>query len=307
MSIQILHKGLSDTIQDLGRYGYQHLGIQPGGCMDTLSAALANYILQNDIHTPVIELHFPSSQIQFLDNHIICITGANFVPLINEKSIALHKPISVQKNDVLSMLQPIEGNIAYIAIKGNLNEPKWLNSYATNGKRLEKEDFFHFEKDPASQQLNSFTKEHHVANITEQIQSHLFSNNAPIRFLPGPAWQDLHEKALLHLLNSSFSITSQRNRMGYQLNGPALNLNVPNSYLSSAVTRGTIQLLPNGELIVLMADHQTIGGYANLGQIILVDLPRFAQMKTAQTFKFSLTHLEEAQTLYRKMYATFKY
>jgi antagonist of KipI len=97
MSIKILHKGLADSIQDIGRYGFQHLGIQPNGCMDLLSASLANSILQNDIHTPVIELHFPSSQIQFLEDGIICITGANFVPVLNEKSIALYKPILVKK------------------------------------------------------------------------------------------------------------------------------------------------------------------------------------------------------------------
>ena len=141
----------------------------------------------------------------------------------------------------------------------------------------------------------------------EQIQGHLFSNHTPIRILPGPAWQDLDENAIHHFLNSNFTITKQRNRMGYQLQGAHLNLNIPNTYLSSAVTRGTIQLLPNGELIVLMANHQTIGGYANLGQIILVDLPRFAQMKIGIPFSFSLTNLDTAQTLYRSMYAPFKY
>jgi antagonist of KipI len=124
MSIKILHKGLSDSIQDNGRYGYQHLGIQTNGCIDLLSASLANYILQNDTNAPVIELHFPSSEITFLDEHIICISGANFVPVLNEKSVSLNKPIAVCKNDVLTMLQPLEGTIAYVAIKGNYNEPK---------------------------------------------------------------------------------------------------------------------------------------------------------------------------------------
>jgi antagonist of KipI len=95
--------------------------------------------------------------------------------------------------------------------------------------------------------------------------------------------------------------------MGYHLSGPLLHLSKPNTNLSSAVTMGTLQLLPNGSIIVLMADHQTIGGYANLGQIILVDLPRFAQMKSGVSFKFKITNLETAQTLYKKMYAPFKY
>ena len=95
--------------------------------------------------------------------------------------------------------------------------------------------------------------------------------------------------------------------MGYHLLGPELNLNIPNAYLSSAVTMGTLQLLPNGNVIVLMADHQTIGGYANLAQIILVDLPRFAQMKLGVSFKLNVTNLETAQTLYKEMYAPFKH
>jgi antagonist of KipI len=303
MSIKILHKGLADSIQDKGRYGYQHIGIQPNGCMDMLSASLANFILQNDLNAPVIEMHFPSSELKFLDNHIICISGANFVPVINNKSIALHQPIIVYKNDVLSMLQPLEGNIAYIAIKGKYDAPDWLNSKSYNARRFIKDENLNFSV-PINDTTIELSKNNLNTPLVEQVQSQIFSNNKSIRILPGPAFEALDSN---DLLKASFKISSQRNRMGYHLLGPKLNLKIPNAYLSSAVTRGTLQLLPNGDLIVLMADHQTIGGYANLGQIILVDLPRFAQMKTGQPFTFSKISLEEAQTLYQKMYAPFKY
>jgi antagonist of KipI len=306
MSIKILHKGLVDSIQDIGRYGFQHLGIQPNGCMDLLSASLANSILQNDIHTPVIELHFPSSQIQFLEDGIICITGANFVPVLNEKSIALYKPILVKKNDVLSMLQPLEGSIAYVGIKAVYDSPKWLNSHSFNTAKLKTEDVLPFSMHPSNPIIAMQTLNENLNHARiEQVHNNIFSNTNPIRILPGPAWQDVNENALNELMNTPFTISAQRNRMGYPLTGPKLNLNIPNAYLSSAVTRGTLQLLPSGDLIVLMADHQTIGGYANLGQIILVDLPRFAQMKTGISFKFSVANLETAQTLFRTMYATF--
>jgi antagonist of KipI len=308
MSIKILHKGLADSLQDNGRYGFQHLGIPPNGCMDILSASLANYILQNEINTPVVELHFPSSQFQFLEDAIICVTGANFVPVINEKSIALHTPIRVQKNDVLSMLQPLEGCIAYLAIKGTYDAPLWLNSHSYNATRLNTNDLLSFSA-AESYDANTANQLNDVLNLEliEKIQTNLFSNNTPIRILPGPAWQDLSPTAINELMSSSFTISTQRNRMGYHLLGPPLNLNIPNAYLSSAVTMGTLQLLPNGNVIVLMADHQTIGGYANLAQIILVDLPRFAQMKSGVSFKLNITNLETAQTLYKEMYAPFKY
>jgi hypothetical protein len=130
VSIKILQKGIADSIQDSGRFGYQHFGVQPNGCMDLLSATIVNYILQNDLDNPVIELHFPSSKIQFLEAAIICISGANFVPILNEKSIPFNTPILVAENDVLSMLQPLEGTIAYIGVKGKYNGYNWLNSYS---------------------------------------------------------------------------------------------------------------------------------------------------------------------------------
>ena len=308
MSIKILHKGIADSIQDAGRYGFQHFGVQPNGSMDMLSATLANYILNNDLHNPIIELHFPSSTIQFLDDYIICITGANFVPILNEKSIALNEPTLVHKNDVLSMLQPIEGSIAYIGIKGNYTAPTWLKSHAFNMSRFNTNEILQFSS-PHLDLNNTLTSLKKLKDdfLIEQIHNFLFTNHEPIRFLPGPAWKNLNESSLHDVLNNQFTILTQRNRMGYPLTGPVVTTVNSKSYLSSAVTRGTLQLLPNGDLIVLMADHQTIGGYSNLGQIILVDLPRFAQMKNGYPFRFSLTNLDTAQTLYQKMYAPFKH
>jgi antagonist of KipI len=256
----------------------------------------------------VIELHFPASKIQFLNNAIICISGAHFVPILNEKSIPFNTPILVAENDVLSMLQPIEGTIAYIGVKGRFNEPNWLNSHSYNSKSIATNDILHFStpnydlQKTLQQLIKDFDK-----SIVEKVQTILFANNEPIRFLPGPEWDNLNENSLQAILNKPFTISVQRNRMGYYLNGPKLETSNTKSYLSSAVTRGTLQLLPNGNIIVLMADHQTIGGYANLGQIILVDLPRFAQMKNDQPFTFSLTNLDTTQSLYRKLYAPFKY
>jgi antagonist of KipI len=93
--------------------------------------------------------------------------------------------------------------------------------------------------------------------------------------------------------------------MGYTLKGPSLQLIEQKSYLSSAVTRGTMQLLPSGEVIVLMANHQTIGGYANIGQIILVDLPKLVQHKSDTLFRFSISNVETAHSEYIQMQKCF--
>jgi antagonist of KipI len=309
MSIKIIKKGLSDSIQDNGRYGYQHLGIQPSGSMDFFSAWLANKILGNDLNNPVFELHFPTSKFLFESDYTICITGANFVPVINEKSIELNKPIQVNKNDVLSMLQPIEGRTCYLSINSKFNDATWLGSYSYSSQLILKDQEFDFSENDLSHTngISKSVESNTNKSLIEEIHKLVFNYNSPIRIIPGPAWSQLNDASLTTLLKNPFVITAHANRMGFTISGTPLKLTVQNNFLSSAVTRGTLQLLPNGEIIVLMADHQTIGGYANLGQIILVDLPRFAQFKTGQSFHFELTSIEKANQLYRNIYEKFQH
>ena len=301
MSIKIIKKGLSDRIVDQGRFGYQDIGIQPSGPMDFLSAQLANVILGNEVYHPVFELHFPASVFEFQEPMYICISGANFVPVINEKSIALNTPIQVYPQDQLSFLQPLEGRSAYIAFKGKLDEnKKWLNSYTSFQTTLSKEDVFSIVPAPISDgSLNSIQHD-----LVQQVQTTLF-NAHEIRFIPGPAWNDLTPASIQDLMQQSFTIGTNSNRMGFLLEGTPIHLTEPKQYVSSVVTMGTLQLLPNGQIIVLMADHQTIGGYANLGQIILVDLPRLAQLNNHSHFKLSITNVETAHQLYRSIQSWF--
>ena len=300
MAIQIIKKGIADTIQDIGRYGYQHLGIQANGFLDYQSARLANYIVGNPVNAPIFEIHFPASSFCFTRNYTICISGANFVPLLNEKSIAINTPIEVKQNDILQFLKPLEGRVAYIAIQGKIKEEAWLNSHSYFANSIQKDAQFEWEV--STEISNQFLKNSNTLTSEKinEMHSPIFSTG-PIQFIPGPAWNDLTEASQKAFLSTEYHIGMQANRMGYPLKGALLQLNKPNQYLSAAVTRGTLQLLPNGELMVLMADHQTIGGYANLGQIILVDLPRLAQVSNQTSIHFMETTIDTAHKLYQQI------
>ena len=300
MAIQIIKKGIADTIQDIGRYGYQHLGIQANGFLDYQSARLANYILGNPVNAPIFEIHFPASSFCFTRNYTICISGANFVPVLNEKSIAINTPIEVKQNDILQFLKPLEGRVAYIAIQGKIKEEAWLNSHSYFANSIQKDAQFEWEV--STEISNQFLKNSNTLTSEKinEMHSPIFSTG-PIQFIPGPAWNDLTEASQKAFLSTEYHIGMQANRMGYPLKGALLQLNKPNQYLSAAVTRGTLQLLPNGELMVLMADHQTIGGYANLGQIILVDLPRLAQVSNQTSIHFKETTVDAAHKLYQQI------
>jgi antagonist of KipI len=299
MAIQIIKKGIADTIQDIGRYGYQHLGIQANGFLDYQSARLANYIVGNPLSAAVFEIHFPASSFCFTRNYTICISGANFVPVLNEKSITINTPIEVKQNDILQFLKPLEGRVAYIAIQGKIKEEAWLNSHSYFANSIQKDAQFEWEV--STEISNQFLKNSNTLTSEKinEMHSPIFSTG-PIQFIPGPAWNDLTEASQKVFLSTEYHIGMQANRMGYPLKGALLQLNKPNQYLSAAVTRGTLQLLPNGELMVLMADHQTIGGYANLGQIILVDLPRLAQVSNQTSIHFMKTTIDTAHKLYQQ-------
>ncbi len=116
-------------------------------------------------------------------------------------------------------------------------------------------------------------------------------------FLPGNEWKILSPASQEHFSGTEFLIHPSSDRMGYQLNGIALSPGEPCELISSAVSFGTVQLLPNGQLIVLMADHQTTGGYPRIAHVISAHLPKFAQLRPGDRIQFKLTDHRAAEEL----------
>lgn len=309
MSLRITRQGVLDTIQDMGRWGHQHLGINPNGAMDRFSAQLANALLGKDLKAPVIEIHFPSAQIKFEKETIICLTGAHFSPTINDKEIPLHHPVMVAKNALLKFERSQNGARCYVAIWQALNMTEWMNSYSTNlkakaggwqGRSLLKNDVISFEVNP---KLSSLLKQKDFLVLPWKSQE-IVDTRTEIQFLIGSEWHWMSKEAQETFQNNWFQITIDADRMGYKLAGPELCMNTNEQLVSAAVSFGTVQLLPNGQLIILMADHQTTGGYPRVAHIISAHLPILAQKKANDVIQFRMTDLETAEM---KMQAQQKY
>ena len=149
MSIKIIKAGILDTIQDLGRHGYQHLGINPGGAMDKYAMQVTNSLVGNQPGEAVIELHFPASVFLFTQPALIALGGAEFSASINGEPVPNLHAIIVCKNDVLQFHRPLYGERAYLAMSGGLVIDQWMNSYSTHlkanaggfhGRSLQKDD-----------------------------------------------------------------------------------------------------------------------------------------------------------------------
>lgn len=289
-----------DTVQDLGRYGYQHLGINPGGAMDHFSASLANALLGKELNAPVIELHFPASTFLFQQACVVCVTGADFMPCINDVPITLQQPFFVSTNAVLQFKSIKKGARCYLSLLNELKIQKWLGSYSTNLKagaggynrrRLEKEDELEFAFLPHASTNDAITA------LPWRYNEAVLSSNE-LEFIPGNEWDWLDVKSQTDFLNNGFAITPASDRMGYRLQGEKLIQQNKQQLVSSAVSFGTVQLLPDGQLIVLMADHQTTGGYPSIGHVISAHLSKLAQKKPGDEIKFAMTSVNSAEEKY---------
>ncbi len=282
MSIRVTRNGLAASVQDLGRTGFQHLGINPGGVMDYFSASAANFLLGNDAAAPVIEMHFPAPSFLFRKDNLIAISGADFRPTINGKPVRNNRVILIKAGSLLEFTESGNSSRAYLAFKKTMKISPWLNSFSTNtkavcgglnGLHLSKDDQIEFSFNIPFEKI---TTQPEVKELAWQADMNWGDVDESIYIIPGREWNLVPKTSLDVLLHSSFVVTSNADRMGYQLSGNPISMLQQISLVSTAVNFGTIQLLPDGQLIILMADHQTTGGYPRLAHVISAHLPKLA-------------------------------
>lgn len=301
MSLKIIKTGLLDTIQDGGRFGHQHLGINPTGAMDRYAMQVANMLVGNETGEAVIELHFPAGVFMFTQPSLIALSGADLSASINGEPVPFLHAIIVGKNDVLQFHKPINGARAYLAIAGGLVIDQWMNSCSThlkakaggyNGRNLLKGD------EILLRQERSFAppKENFTV-LPWQADTKWADPSKEILVLSGHEWERLSTESKENFTMTAFVITQQSDRMGYRLNNIPLPVMTNEEVISSGVSFGTIQLLPDGKLIILMADHQTTGGYPRVAHVVTAHHSRLAQMRAGDKLHFRLTDQSTAEEL----------
>lgn len=301
MSLLIIKHGLLDTMQDMGRYGHQHMAINPGGAMDAVAMSVANALVGNEETEAVLEMHFPAAEIVFEEPALIAISGAAFSPTINGEPAPMLQPLWISKSATLRFTKQVTGTRVYIAVQGGYQIDEWLGSKSTHlkvkkggfeGRQLKKNDRLFLQKqpkDPLVEKNAAVIKLPWTANTAD-----LYCK-APFHFIEGAEYTNLDHASKEKLQTGSFVIASQSDRMGYRLQGNGLKLERHGEMISTAVTKGTIQLLPNGQLIILMADHQTTGGYPRVGHIISAAIPSLAQFGAGKSFTLEKVTVETAE------------
>ncbi|MDT7832376.1 biotin-dependent carboxyltransferase family protein [Flavobacteriaceae bacterium S356] len=277
--IKVVHAGVYNTIQDVGRIGFTKNGIPQGGSMDTYSAEMANILLKNNSTSAVVEITFGQGKFEFTSGAFICLMGGDFSPKINRNSIQMNTVVEVKKKDVLSFGRRNYGARVYLAIQGGIQSEIVLKSRSflmgiTQLKLLKGDTLKINSKKPYSDE--GFSK-------LKIYQDHF--QDVALECFPGPEFDQLNNKQKERLFQS-FTVSEDNNRVGYRLN--ELVENNLSSILTSAVLPGTVQLTPSGKLIVLMRDCQVTGGYPRVLQLSEYAISRLSQKVAGDSVKFML-------------------
>ena len=299
MSIVINKAGILTTVQDLGRKGFRRFGINPNGVMDVIAVRLINVLLGSDENAAVLEMHFPAPEIAFEESAAFALGGADFGAKLDDKPLENWRIYTAEKGATLKFTAKSFGNRAYLSIQNGFQIETWLDSASTNlkagiggivGRKLNNSDKITFQ-----------TIANRKSQITNtKISSALlpfYSKFPTVRVVAGAEFDELTAISQQNFLQETFTITKNSDRMGFRLRGEPLYLLDEKELVSSAVNFGTIQLLPDGQLIVLMADHQTSGGYPRLANVVSTDLPLLAQLGANDKAAFHLISIAEAENL----------
>lgn len=301
MSIKIIKPGVLATLQDTGRCGYRNIGIGSGGGMDFFAMEVANYLAGNSGKEAVLEINFPAPEILFEQDAIIGMAGADFNAVVNEKSIPPWHTLFIKRNSILRWNKPVNGWKSYLSVRGGWNAEKWLGSYSTHlklnrgghyGRALQKEDRILFEPFTFPFSENKILPWQVSSNELNRI----YQPSYTFRCIRGTEFEMLDQLSKQSFAGQFFAITTQSDRMGFRLSGPRLLRMNDAELISSPVDAGTIQLLPDGNCILLMADHQTTGGYPRIASVIRADLPKLAQARPGQSISFQLINISEAES-----------
>ncbi|MGH7449495.1 MAG: biotin-dependent carboxyltransferase family protein [Longimicrobiales bacterium] len=309
--IHVVRAGLLTTVQDAGRRGLQQHGVITAGAMDPVAQRVANLLVGNPADAATLEATMLGPTLELAADVLLAIAGADTGATLDDRPVPLWCPFPARRGTILVLGSARVGCRAYIAVGGGIDVPAVLDSRATDliagiggvdGRALRAGDTLPLGEPGRTSRriLDRIRAAPGHARAAGRSLLPRYARESVVRVIRGPEHGRFTARSTEQLVGDAFEVSAQSNRMGIRLSGPALALAGPYDLFSSPVATGTIQVPPSGEPIVLMADHQTIGGYPRIANVITVDLPLLAQTPPGTHIRFREVTVHEAQSLYRE-------
>ncbi len=295
----VLDPGPFSTVQDMGRFGHQGLGVPVSGALDSYSARVANFLVGNSSEEAVLEMTVRGCSLAVLRPAWVAIAGARAQVRLNSLPISGWSSFAVEAGDLLRIGQVELGCRIYLAINGGLDVPRILGSRSTyapaslgglQGRALRKGDFL-----PSGTGGSPPER----TGVPEELVPEM-GGGITLRCVPGPQ-EDMFEDSGHGLFRSEYSVTQRTDRRGIRLQGPAIehSHHSPGGIVSEPVLPGNIQVPGDGQPIVLLRE-QTVGGYPKIATVISSDLSRLGQVVPGDRLSFEPVDLDTARQIGRR-------
>ena len=297
---EVLRPGINTTFQDKGRFGMQHLGVVPSGCMDYKSFLIANALVLNDEKEGVLEFAYQGPLLKLTKGKTkFAITGNVLFQIINSKNETINgecnRTYDLDEGDQVDILATNQSAYGYLSVEGGFDVTPFCNSVSTlvranigpnEGKKINNKNKIFFKK-------NRIGKNNYAVNIS------IKKNNA-IRVLKGPQFEYFSDTSQKEFFSEDYKVTNLTDRMGMRLEGKVLKNSVSTNIRSEGITKGAIQVPADGQPIILLTDHPTIGGYPKIANVISADYDLLIQKIPGEKISFKCVELQEAEKIYKE-------
>ena len=297
-SFEIIRAGINTTFQDEGRNNLYHIGIPFSGAMDKRNFILANSLLDNKINKPVIEFAYQGPLIKYKGDKIsFVITGDVIFKLIKKKSVVegnCYENYIIEDGDQIDIVSTNKSVYGYLAISADFDlKFQWEScSINTNAKIGSNEG----KKLQNNQKIN-------ILNInSNQVKKKLNYINTRIeriRVIKGTNYDYFSDEGKKIFFDREFTVSKLSDRMGMRLEGPKIENIVDTNIRSEGLIKGVIQIPADGNPIIMLSDHGTIGGYPKIGVVASVDYDKLVQLAPGTKIKFQEIELSDAETLFK--------
>jgi antagonist of KipI len=304
MSLEVVDISGLATIQDSGRVGWRKFGVPSSGPMDAFAFHAANKLVCNDVNCAVIEIGLGDITLHALRECVVSVAGVGYGLSIYIWDFPLWSSYYVRAGWTIRLNKLDSGMWAYLAVAGGVQTQPVLDSVSTNlrgrfggfeGRQLQVADV-----------IRSGTPSHLLNNLAARTLPEedrpAYSDNPVVDFIIGPQEKYFTDESIATFMSQEYMVSNTSDRMGYRLEGAALQHLSKAELISEGMTRGAIQVPSNGQPIVMMADSPTTGGYPKIGTVASANLPLLAQCVPGRSkIRFRETTVTKAQKKYREL------
>jgi KipI family sensor histidine kinase inhibitor len=289
-TVDVVRPGVQTTVQDLGRYGWQSIGVPVSGAADVVALQIANTLVGNPPGAAALEWARRGPVLRFQEDRVVAVTG------VEPENFLAWRPRLVRAGETIDLTHARSGMRGYLAISGGIDVPEVLGSRSTclvgrfggyRGRPLRTGDAF-VVGEPAVTQVRPGW---YAAVDWREKQPDV----TMVRVVRGPQVERFTSISWRVLTESTFHTLPASDRMGLRLDGATLALDNVEELISAPVAAGAVQVPPDGRPIILLADRQTLGGYSQIAYVISADLPQLAQVRPGGRVRFAEVSLEEAE------------